>query len=179
MDDGSQAVNWRRRPESHTPDRTGRTDEPWWTRAAITWAESHLTPDMDVIEWGAGSSTVWLASRVRSVVSIEHQREWAAQVSAALIAHGCNRKRYRVICHPLGIEYCQGVPGRYDVAIIDGRRRVQCCRSAAALVKPGGLLVLDNAERERYAEVHTLLRAWDVTRTDNGIWRTDIWQRPN
>ncbi len=75
------------------------------------------------------------------------------------------------------LESCGGKLGPYDVVVVDGRERVRSVSIAAPLLKPGGILVLDNAERERYAEVRKILSSWEVTETSNGIWRTDIYRK--
>merc|ERR1712110_1241701 len=41
---------------------------------------SLLTPDLDVLEWGSGGSTLFFSQYVRSWHSIEHDRTWARRV---------------------------------------------------------------------------------------------------
>ncbi|MDP2056339.1 MAG: hypothetical protein Q8K35_01095, partial [Thiobacillus sp.] len=45
---------------------------PWITFRAIDWLDTYLKSDMSVFEYGAGGSTLYLAKRVRNVVSVEH-----------------------------------------------------------------------------------------------------------
>ncbi|MCH9687913.1 MAG: hypothetical protein K0V04_41165 [Deltaproteobacteria bacterium] len=45
----------------------------------------------------------------------------------------------------------------FDVALVDGRARVLCLREAMALVRPGGMVMLHDAQREEYqAAAHAL-----------------------
>ena len=45
----------------------------------------------------------------------------------------------------------------FDVALVDGRARIHCLRKAFELVRPGGMVILHDAQREEYhATVHDL-----------------------
>ena len=58
---------------SMLPGHSPLQDEtPWITFRAIDWLDAFLKPDMDVFEYGAGGSTLYLAKRARRVVSVEH-----------------------------------------------------------------------------------------------------------
>ena len=52
-------------------------ERPWITFPAIEFLERTLTRDMRVFEYGAGGSTLFFATRVKEVVSIEHEGAWA------------------------------------------------------------------------------------------------------
>ena len=53
-----------------------RPEAPWWPLAVIPVIERHLSKDSNVIEFGSGSSTIWLAKRARCVVSLEDDELW-------------------------------------------------------------------------------------------------------
>jgi predicted O-methyltransferase YrrM len=38
----------------------------------------------------------------------------------------------------------------FDVALVDGRARTHCLRKAFRLVRPGGVVILHDAQREEY-----------------------------
>lgn len=128
----------------YTPSAPGAPLQarPWLSPAAIEYFESLLTPDMNVIEFGAGGSTLWLAERVRTVTSYESNEQWADAV-----------KRQ---AHTDNIYICWGTaePGTlYDLFFIDGEpveRRGPWLDFAPQIVKPGGIIVLDNANRPEY-----------------------------
>ena len=46
---------------------------------------------------------------------------------------------------------CDEPDASLDLVVVDGRARVECARRAMPKVKPGGLLLLDDTSRERYA----------------------------
>lgn len=57
-------------------------------------------------------------------------------------------------------------PASFDVVLVDGRARPSCLVAATPLVRPGGLLVLDDSERERYAAAVSTLDSQAWRRTD-------------
>lgn len=173
------SAKWPARSDGQTPDITGCPDEPWWTRQAITWMDEHLKKDMRVFEWGAGASTPWLAARCARLTTIEHNWEYARLAAGALKEAGMDPVKYNVTFRPLGASYYQCVDGEYDAMVIDGRMRVHCCQSAIRVLKSGGILLLDNAERKEYAAARAMLSGWSVIETSNGIWQTNIWIKPN
>jgi predicted O-methyltransferase YrrM len=87
-----------------------------------------------------------------------------------------------------------------DFVLVDGRLRGWCMLSALEKLKPGGLLILDNAEshfpRERadmktshetmadtFLKTHletivTRMTSWRTITTYNGIWETRFWIKP-
>lgn len=180
---------WPPRPEGHTPDRTGRPNEPWLTREAIGILEKILVPKTKLFEFGSGASTIWYAKRCLFVDAVEHDPVWAQMVSQAIVGDGirnacvfhespANGYAAYLACAREALESRGPKFGPYDVVIVDGRERVRSVQIAAPNVPPGGLLVLDNAERERYAEVRIILSGWEVQETSNGLWRTDIYRKP-
>ena len=44
------------------------------------------------------------------------------------------------------------VGGLFDIIVVDGRARVACCMASLPHLAPGGLIVLDDAQRPRYRE---------------------------
>jgi hypothetical protein len=66
----------------------------------------------------------------------------------------------------------------FDFILIDGRARVACSIQAIPKLKPGGIFVLDNSEREKYAPVHQLLAAWPSVNTTTGLTDTTFWFKP-
>src|SRR5271170_976341 len=61
---------------------------PWLTYPATRFLESIVKPNWRVFEFGCGSSSLWWASRVREVLSVEHDDEWATKIRALLPDNG-------------------------------------------------------------------------------------------
>ena len=156
---------------------------PLLTPAAVEYLGEVITPRFWVFEWGAGGSTVWFARHAGRVVSVEHQRGWYDKVADRLAEEGL-QDAVRLHLVPLNSRAYAGLIkvyslGTFDLVLVDGRARVACMTEARGMVKPGGMLVLDNADRvDRYARGIALLSGWK--RVDfPDLWLTSIFIKPD
>lgn len=169
-------------------------DVPWWTFASADAVEDFLRgrPGARALEWGSGASTVWLARRCGSVVSIEHDVDWARSMQRVLPANaelrvvppvdaGTRLSRDVVTSSKRGFEgldfadyvaEVDALEGVFDVVVVDGRAREACLARAVDRLAPGGVLVVDNVERERYQRAidavcaeHDVMVTWTRGRT--------------
>jgi hypothetical protein len=146
-------------------------DAPWWTYAAIDRVGSFLAahPEARVFEWGSGASTVWLAKRAGSVITVEHDEAWHDAVRARIA--GLSNVEALIVpakpaapgnseygstkpgCHTLSFErYVKAiddVDGGFDLVVIDCRSRNACLQVAASRLAPAGMIVFDNSGRRR------------------------------
>ena len=145
-------------------------DLPWWTFAAIEETDKFLKSRQDakVFEYGSGASTIWLARRAAIVVSIEHDEGWHAIVSKQLAPYRNARLQLiqpdrepmaGYISEKTGWQdrsfrrYASAIDeerGRFDLIVIDGRARAACLKHAVTRLAPGGMILFDNSNRERY-----------------------------
>lgn len=146
-------------------------DVPWWTYAAIdvveTWLRAHRRP-IRVFEFGSGASTLWLASRVDEVHTVEHHASFAARIRPEFAARP-NITLHQVEAAPAarplvpsgkpgheGLDFAEYVAtidrigGPFDLIVIDGRARDACLRAAIPHLAADGLIVYDNSRRRRY-----------------------------
>jgi hypothetical protein len=152
---------------------------PWFAFSSIAYLAALIRPDMKVVEYGSGYSTIWWASRVGEVTSVERSREWLAEVDAALSKHALKNahlipfnkfspgteEEIRARCNwdmlsPAVSDYVLSagvLPKSCDVVVIDDIFRNEVALAAIEIVKPGGLLILDDSERERYLPTIKLL----------------------
>lgn len=185
--------------------RKGET--PWITQAAIVTLEQLLTPEMVGLEYGSGNSTLFIASRVKQLTSVEHNDHWYQIVAKKLKERGITNVDYRCIpphngrsvgsedefptlsaMHPqfqIRSEYrdyysfVKTFPdNHFDFILIDGRARVECTLNAIPKLKDGGILVLDNSDRRRYAPIFDALRDWPCVTTTTGLFDTTICFKP-
>jgi hypothetical protein len=133
---------------------------PWFSYAAIDFLEKHLTPDMDVFEYGSGGSTIFFARRAGSVVSVEDNPEWFNRVKDRVTQLGLTNVSLRLFPfnfkQPVGFEtsdYLRALCGRYpDVIVVDGSEewtqvRPICFRLAEDTIQDGGIIILDDSWR--------------------------------
>lgn len=118
---------------------------PWLHPAATLYLESLLRRGMVVIEHGCGGSTLWFASRCKELHSYEVNEAWFHVVVNKVKA------RENVFVHlrsdpPIFPDL------QADLLFIDGNGtdRPQWIRAAEKLVKPGGIVVVDNSNRPQY-----------------------------
>lgn len=104
-----------------------------------------LVRDADVWEFGSGGSTLWLAERARSVISIEDDSRWYAAVVESLDALGL-KADVRLVETPVLPDAITD-EGMFDVVFVDCLTQNERRRSVilgAQHVTRGGWLVVDD-----------------------------------
>jgi hypothetical protein len=124
---------------------------PWVTYSFIDFIKERLIRKHLVFEFGSGNSTYFYAQHAGKVVSVEHDRTWYS-------------KLYKTIPENAELIFCELVrdgdycrtPARikkfFDIIIVDGRDRVNCCIQAVNSLTENGVIVLDDSERDLYKE---------------------------
>ena len=131
-------------------------DAPWLTSQAVAFLERWLRPDLVGFEWGSGRSTVWFATRVRRLVSIEDDPPWYEKVARRLDETGLAAKvSYRRVTvddvadrdHPYVSAISEHRDGTLHFCLIDGvtRLRAPCALACLPKLEPGGIAIVDNA----------------------------------
>src|SRR3989442_618610 len=165
--------------------RRGRTTlearVPYMPLSAVQFLEHHLYPGSIVFEWGGGGSTLWFADRVRTVIAVEHDRAWYAALHDKL-SMGTRAECSLLLREPQPLvpetpagylssecvgnfqDYVHAIDAGHDEALdlvlVDGRCRASCLLRAASKVRPGGMLVLDDSDRDRYQSAAGTLAHW-------------------
>lgn len=130
--------------------------KPQWAPAAIPDVEKILNKNQVVLEWGNGCSTPWVAQRVKYLFAVDDDINWSRRAEKFCQQMGIDNVDFSVY-QAHDIKYLQTIwwfseMGGIDVAIVDGLSRVECFKWAAKWVKPGGLIILDDSQREEYGE---------------------------
>jgi len=156
----------------------------WVTYPSRSFLAARVKPEMVIFEYGCGNSTLWWAKRVKRVYSCEHNRVWYDKIKAKI---------------PLNVDLClRGLDSGYadrisefknifDVVVIDGRDRVKCAYNVVEVLKPDGVVIWDNSERDRYAQGLEYMQSLGFKRIDfDGLgalavtpFRTSILYRQN
>jgi hypothetical protein len=151
---------------------------PWYTYPATEYLSALDFRQSAVLEWGCGNSTLWWAARARSVLSIEGDSAWHAEMSRQAPANA------RLSLQADADDYVAVRPdptATFDVIVIDGRHRRRCAARVPQLLRPGGLVVLDNADRHPLTT--RMLREMNLAQIDfNGFgpinayaWTTSLF----
>jgi predicted O-methyltransferase YrrM len=90
-------------------------------------------------------STLWLADRFNSVISVESNRDWYKRISSKLIDRTNVKYLYRESSCYTDIPALSQI----DLVVIDGDRRADCIDWAMARLKPGAWLYLDNSDADK------------------------------
>ena len=149
---------------------------PWLTYESIDSIEKYLSKEMNVFEWGSGSSTIFFAKRVKRIISIEHDYDWYKKVTNHLRSKKLNKNAKVIYKKPIKIMsnkkraneeqedyknysfkgYSSAInkyPDRYfDLILVDGRARINCIKLATKKIKKGGWIVFDNADADKYSK---------------------------
>lgn len=145
---------------------------PWWPYDAVSWVAQALPPQPRVFEYGGGGSTLWLEDRGATITVAEHDEQWYRQLTAQVRASTTLLLRPPAAAGTVTSAFAPGYfdhyvaaiddqpDGSLDLVIVDGRARVDCARRAVPKVKPGGLLLLDDTDRDRYRPAVELLTGW-------------------
>ena len=120
---------------------------PWLTYPAIEFLKKRIKKDFSVFEYGCGNSTLWWASRVKEVQSIEHDKEWYARIISKIPEN--------VSISHIELEYGRNYSNkikefknRFDIVVIDGRDRVNCAMNCLDALKSDGVIIWDNSDRQ-------------------------------
>ena len=169
---------------------------PWIAWPCIDFMAAYLTPAHHVFEWGGGGSTVFFLEKGCRVTTVESSDEWIEQLEARVRAMpGDARSRWDLRrvpvidnADPAIAEYIDQVNsgGPWDLVMVDGWSRFKCLQAGLHTVKPGGMLVLDNANQKQFDSVPGVMQRWErhefrglgvarswVTQTDAYVRRTD------
>lgn len=111
---------------------------------------------IDVLEWGAGTSTLFFPSLIEekgktfSWDSIESSSEWFENIKKLN-----NKDNVRLYFERRKHGYCNlplGFNKKYDIVLVDGRHRSRCMINGQNLLKPNGVMLLHDSHRPVFSD---------------------------
>ena len=163
--------------------KTQIKETPLLTQEAIEFLADLLEkkPDAKVLEFGSGGSTIWFSQRTKNLTSIEHTAKWHKIVKNNLKKNNsCNQVNFKLLSRPYH-TICEEFPDNFfDIIIVDGRDRVKCVEASIRVLKPGGILMLNDAQTDKYKSVPKLLNNWNLQQTvsTSRPRHTYWWEKP-
>lgn len=181
---------------------------PWLCITAIEFLKKYLSKDLIGVEFGSGSSTYFFCKRSKFVVSIEHNEVWHKLVKEKLEDKKIENVDYRLLpestdglikkqpdflekwkidlnSYSYRDSYAQYFNGLkeyednyFDYILVDGRARPECLFTSVPKLKSGGMMILDNSERDRYSIIFEKLKSWKTYTCTSGLWDTTFWIKP-
>jgi len=160
-------TGWFQSFKNQTPVDDECSPLPWVTYPFIRFIEKRLSKEFDLFEYGSGNSTLFYSQRVKTVTTVEHDKEWFERMGSSVSGN------VHLVFRSLdsGENYVQAAleaGKKFDIIIVDGRKRVDCIKSCLAALKENGIVVLDDSERESYREGISFLRS-------HGFRQLDFW----
>ncbi|QQL48887.1 class I SAM-dependent methyltransferase [Mucilaginibacter ginkgonis] len=151
-------IGWFKSFDAQKPVDANGNPIPWVTYSFIDFIKERINKQHTVFEFGSGNSTFFYAKHAGIVVAVEHDKGWYETVSRDRPENSeiifCELKRDG--------DYCRmpvKLGEKFDVIIIDGRDRVNCCLNCLDALTPDGVVVLDDTERESYKPGVDFLKA--------------------
>ena len=153
---------------------------------AIKFLKSRITNSDNIFEYGSGNSSQYWLNNKKMLVSIEHSRDVYDAMKPKLVGildyklvepeiqnegqefdplssknyqstrfKGYSFERYVKSINSYNDEF-------FDTIIVNGRARASCMFHSISKLKPGGMLILDNSDREYYlTDIKLLVVGWD------------------
>lgn len=186
---------------------------PWLNFYAIEFLEKLIEKNYKIFEFGVGGSTIYFGKKASEIISCEHDPNWFEEVKKVINKYkNINWKGYLIAptkmqsqkfidpSDPNGYtssdenfrgysfkEYVSFIDKfddeYFDLILIDGRARPSCVKHAFNKLKDGGIIILDNSEREHYKYIHYKLqnnKCWNFFGPGPygpNFWQTSIWQK--
>ncbi|WP_340077649.1 hypothetical protein [Leptobacterium sp. I13] len=127
---------------------------PWMNYAVIDFLSKKLNKSLHLFEYGSGFSTIYFSKRTASVTSVEYNKSWYDKVLDLIKEHTNAKVHY----YPLDDGYISAIQKidaskKYDVIIIDGRKRVHCALNSYPSLKDNGVLLVDDTHRAYYQDI--------------------------
>lgn len=121
---------------------------PWYSYPAIDFLKARDFREKTVLEFGAGQSTRWWASRAKRIVAFDESHEWLDTlrpvVGGNVELHFVRMNDTRSCVDDVGAVL--GESSRFDVIVIDGLDRGAMIPIALRCMAPDGFIICDNAE---------------------------------
>lgn len=134
---------------------------PWLTPGAINYLDQIVKPEMEVLEFGCGGSTLFFTDRNCILTSCESDKGWVKKVEQNM-RHGA-----AVAWWPLELPK---EDGKYDIVLVDNKdsamSRQKLGPQALKKVKRGGWFILDNYARYNLR----FLDGWPIMTFDDSHW---------
>lgn len=155
-------------------------ESAWLNYEALDLLDQTLTHEHRVFEYGGGGSTLFFCKRAGFVATVEHDKEWfeilqknirtkgytnwqGVHIPPVTVSDGkhidpANPADFGSASPEFGAHqfkaYAKAITSypvnSFDVVLVDGRARPSCIQESMPYLKSGGLLIIDNAERQYY-----------------------------
>lgn len=171
---------------------------PWWTWDFLKQLQSWDLSQCNVLEWGGGYSSIWLAKHAKRVHTIETNKEWAEAVASmageeqltnlSMAFEEINEGDQTKV-----EQYLSAIPKGFvpNVVCVDGILRNECLQRGIQLLEEGdgGVLIADNIDQDfvwRSPAIWEITKGYEFhqffqkehTNHEGHPWSTGYWIIP-
>ena len=126
---------------------------------------SNENKNITIFEYGSGSSTLFFEDYFTNIYSVEHDENWFKVISKYIkkakvfFVPPVNCENPTINSRKIGyknsdftdyVNFIEKIGLSFDIIFIDGRARQDCLKIANNYLKPNGIIVLDDSNRNRY-----------------------------
>lgn len=134
---------------------------PWMPYSTILKLNYIIKKDFNILETGSGGSSLFFLQRCNNLTSVEHDNKWLKELEKNISLTNF-KERWTIVLKQLNEKSKNESPyldflrkqqdESFDLISVDGRLRSESLKISSNKVKKGGYLLLDNSNREAYAE---------------------------
>ncbi len=115
---------------------------PWYTYPAIEYLKQFDYSEKKIWEFGCGYSCAFWAQRAKDVKAIENNKQWFDKWNNEF-----DYENLEILLREENESYENSLNEKYDVIIIDGKRRWQCAQRALQYLSVDGIIIVDDSDR--------------------------------
>ncbi len=141
---------------------------PWYTYPAIEYLSQFDYTQKEIFEFGCGYSSMFWAGRAKQVTSIEDNPIWFERWKSEF-----KHPKLDIRWRDEGEIYEDAIfedGKKYDVIVVDGKRRAECAKAAVMALADGGMIILDDSDRintsQEYVKAVYHLKNADLIQVD-------------
>ncbi len=141
---------------------------PWYTYPAIEYLSQFDYSNKKVFEFGCGYSSLFWANQAQKVISVEDNATWFDKWSKEFILPNLD-----ILLREEGLGYEEAIfesKEKFDIIVIDGKRRSQCAKVAIEALADDGMIILDDSDRintsVEYEKAVACLKAANLLQVD-------------
>lgn len=131
---------------------------PWINYPMLHFLTARLPEHISLLEYGSGNSTLYWATKVKEVVSVEHDASWIDYIRKKF--SGISNIQLLTAGNDGGYETApKSLDRKFQLIIIDGIRRIECARRALELLSEDGCILVDDTQFPEFKEIFEIMKA--------------------
>ena len=130
---------------------------PWINYSMLHFLTPRLPKNISILEFGGGNSTLYWATKVNQVVTVEHDALWIDYLKDKF----SNIPNIHLITanSDEGYETApRNLNKKFQFIVIDGIRRIECANYAINLLSPEGCILFDDTQFSEHKEIFEIMK---------------------